>query len=172
MLCATVARGPASITWEQHGFAVADDFVGGRYVEPVTGAEAPAVVGTSLVVRPDLAQAQLTADEARTAVSARETAAATSTAIPRGTGGTEPEPDDRLRRFYAAAELDPERSQRDFGKIATEIITNLASQLGTEIRITVEIHARNDDGFTDQVVRTVSENARTLKVDDSGFEHG
>ena len=36
--------------------------------------------------------------------------------------------------------------------------------------LTVEIAARNDEGFSDNVVRTVSENARTLKIDPSGFE--
>ena len=39
-----------------------------------------------------------------------------------------------------------------------------------DIEITVEIHARNEDGFTDNVIRTVSENARTLKIDPHGFE--
>lgn len=177
VLTATVARGPASITWEQHGFAVADEQRGDRYVGLITGEEVAVVTGTSLVVRPDRARAQITADEATAANSSvgAETPADGGVDGVRGTGDegatTVAQTDSRLRRFYAAAKLDPERYQRDFGKIASEIITNLAGQLGTEIEITVEIHAKNEDGFTDDVVRTVSENARTLKVDESGFEH-
>jgi hypothetical protein len=173
VLRATVARGPASITWEQHGFAVADDYSEGRYVGLVTGQEAPVVTGTSLVVRPELARAQLVADEA-TAASAARTGRSTSTDVGGSEvadeTGTPAQVDTRLRRFYAAVKLDPERYQRDFGRIASEVITNLAGQLGTEIEITVEIHAKNEEGFSDNVVRTVSENARTLKVDESGFE--
>jgi hypothetical protein len=169
VLLATAARGPASLTWEQHGFAVAEARdSSGRYVGLVTGAEAVPVIGTSLVVQPELARAQVAQQEP-------------TPPQPGGTdtspGGTDPQPpqppdapDAALRRFYAVAKLDPERYQRDFGKIASEIITNLAGQLGTEIEITVEIHARNDKGFTDNVVRTVSENARTLKIEPHGFE--
>jgi predicted AAA+ superfamily ATPase len=169
VLLATVARGPASLTWEQHGFAVAEARdSGGRYVGLVTGAEAVPVVGTSLVVQPELARAQVAQQQP-------------APVQPGGTdstpGGTDPQPpqppdvpDTALRRFYAVAKLDPERYQRDFGKIASEIITNLAGQLGTEVEITVEIHARNEEGFTDNVIRTVSENARTLRIDPHGFE--
>jgi predicted AAA+ superfamily ATPase len=171
VLTDTVARGPASLTWEQHGFAVAASFQADRFVDLVAGAEASPVTGVSLVVRPDLARTQL--DAKRVEAGAAEIDGkppAGDTARADVVGDSGPEPDVRLRRFYAAATLDPERYQRDFGKIATEIITNLASQLGTDIEITVEIAARNEDGFSDSVVRTVSENARTLKIDPSGFE--
>jgi predicted AAA+ superfamily ATPase len=171
VLLATVARGPASLTWEQHGFAVAEAReAGGRYIGLVTGAEAMPVVGTSLVVKPELARDQL-AQQAPT----QPQPSGTETGTPGATSATQPaaatDPTDNAqRRFYAVAKLDPERYQRDFGKIASEIITNLAGQLGTDIEITVEIHARNEDGFTDNVIRTVSENARTLKIDPHGFE--
>jgi hypothetical protein len=171
VLLATVARGPASLTWEQHGFAVAEARdAGGRYIGLVTGAEAVPVVGTSLVVQPELAReplAQQEPDSAQPVVRTRKHGGTDATT----TAGLVHDPTDNAqRRFYAVAKLDPERYQRDFGKIASEIITNLAGQLGTDIEITVEIHARNEDGFTDNVIRTVSENARTLKIDPYGFE--
>lgn len=173
VLLDTVARGPSSTTWEQHGFAVAEAIHDERYVELTWGGEPAVVTGTSLVVRPDRARAQIDAD-ATVAAASGEGATVVAGGFDSGSGAGNAqgnvEPDTRLRRFYAAARLDPERYQRDFGKIASEIITNLASQLGTAIEITVEIAARNDEGFTDNVVRTVSENARTLKIDPSGFE--
>jgi hypothetical protein len=38
------------------------------------------------------------------------------------------------------------------------------------VEITVYITANNADGFTDAVIRTVSENANTLKLVEHGFE--
>ena len=38
------------------------------------------------------------------------------------------------------------------------------------MEITVEIKAVKKDGYSDTTVRNVSENARTLKFDQSGFE--
>jgi hypothetical protein len=49
--------------------------------------------------------------------------------------------------------LDPERLNRDFGRIAQEVISHLTGLLGTEVEITVEIAARNADGFPDLAVR-------------------
>jgi hypothetical protein len=39
-----------------------------------------------------------------------------------------------------------------------------------DLEITVEIQAVNKDGYPDTMTRTVSENARFLKFDQSGFE--
>ena len=42
--------------------------------------------------------------------------------------------------------------------------------MGSEVTVTVEIDARLPNGATDQLVRTVTENSRTLKFDSHGFE--
>jgi hypothetical protein len=50
---------------------------------------------------------------------------------------------------------------------------HVVGQLGrgdAEITITVEIEARAEKGFTDDIRRTVSENARTLKFSTDDFE--
>jgi predicted AAA+ superfamily ATPase len=170
-LATTVANGPNSITWEDHGFAVADAFDDktGRYVGLVAGGFADHGTGTTLVVRPDRAAAQLTADAAVVAKRDSEGAASEESQ-----GGTTPEPvlveDGRLTRFYATVHLDPERYQRDFARIAQEIVANLAAHLGTEVELTLEVRATNDTGFPDGLTRTVSENSRTLKLDQYGFE--
>jgi hypothetical protein len=170
-LALTVANGPNSTTWEDHGFAVAEAFdeKTGRYVGLVAGGFADHVTGTTLVVRPDRAVAQVAADAA--AVARRDGEGAASE---ESNDGTTPEPvpveDGRLTRFYATVHLDPERYQRDFARIAQEIVANLAAHLGTEVELTLEVRATNDAGFPDGITRTVSENSRTLKLDQYGFE--
>ena len=42
--------------------------------------------------------------------------------------------------------------------------------LGVDVKITLDIEADIPDGVPDQVVRVVSENARTLKFEAFGFE--
>ena len=58
----------------------------------------------------------------------------------------------------------------DFKPISDEVLAHLASNPGVEINLTVEIEAIASDGFEDGQVRTISENAGTLKFDQSGFE--
>jgi hypothetical protein len=42
--------------------------------------------------------------------------------------------------------------------------------MGAEVTVTIEIDAHLPNGATDQLVRTVTENSRTLKFDSHGFE--
>ena len=51
-----------------------------------------------------------------------------------------------------------------------EIIQHLAAPEGVELEISVEITARKKDGYPDDKVRIVTENARTLKFESYGFE--
>ena len=51
-----------------------------------------------------------------------------------------------------------------------EVIQHLAAPEGVDLEITVEITASKKDGFPDDKTRIVSENARTLKFDQFGFE--
>jgi hypothetical protein len=59
---------------------------------------------------------------------------------------------------------------RDAGRIADEVIAHLAGQVGAEVTVTMEIEVRLPDGASDQLVRIVTENSRTLKFDSQGFE--
>ena len=59
---------------------------------------------------------------------------------------------------------------RDAGRIADEVIAHLAGQMGADVTVTIEIDARLPNGASDQLVRTVTENSRTLKFDSQGFE--
>jgi hypothetical protein len=67
--------------------------------------------------------------------------------------------------------LDSARAGRDVSRIADEVITHLVGLVGAEVKITPEIDAEIPGGVPDNVVRTVTENSRTLKFgSNSGFE--
>ena len=74
------------------------------------------------------------------------------------------------KRFHGAAVLDATRVGRDASRIADEIVAHLAGLVGATVRVTLEIEADIPNGAPDQVVRTVTENSRTLKLTSHGFE--
>jgi len=53
----------------------------------------------------------------------------------------------------------------DASKVADEVITHLAGLLGAQVKVTLEIEADVPAGVPENVVRTVTENSRTLKFD-------
>jgi hypothetical protein len=75
-----------------------------------------------------------------------------------------------LRRFHGTVRLDAARVGRDASRIADEVIAHLAGQVGAEVTVTLEIEASLPGGASDQIVRTVTENSRTLKFTNHGFE--
>ncbi len=81
----------------------------------------------------------------------------------------EPE-DHKPKRFYGRVELDPLRVTRDVGQIADAIVQHLSGLLGAEVEVTLEVSAEIPEGAPDDVVRTVTENARTLRFSSHGFE--
>jgi len=66
--------------------------------------------------------------------------------------------------------LDPTRVGRDAGRIADEVIAHLAGLVGADVKVTLEIEAEIPSGAPENVVRTVTENSRTLKFTTHGFE--
>ena len=66
--------------------------------------------------------------------------------------------------------LDPSRVGRDAGRIADEVISHLAGLVGSSVKVTLEIEAEVQAGTPENVVRTVTENSRTLKFTTHGFE--
>jgi hypothetical protein len=60
---------------------------------------------------------------------------------------------------------------RDIGDIADTIVNQLG-RADASMTITFEIEATAEDGFSEDIRRTVDENARTLKFDAHEFEDG
>ncbi len=55
-------------------------------------------------------------------------------------------------------------------RIADEVISHLAGLMGTEVTVTLEIEAKIPCGAPENVVRTITENSRTLRFTSQGFE--
>jgi hypothetical protein len=79
-------------------------------------------------------------------------------------------PPPRPTRFHGTVTLDPARAGRDASKITDEVITHLVGLIGSSVRVTLDIEAEIPAGVPDKVVRTVTENSRTLKFTSHGFE--
>ena len=75
-----------------------------------------------------------------------------------------------LRRFHGSATLNATRLSRDVDAIATSVVQHLAGLLDAKVKITLEIEADMPSGAPENVVRTATENCRTLKFNSQGFE--
>lgn len=74
------------------------------------------------------------------------------------------------RHFYMYAQLDNTRINRDVQRLVEEVIGNLTAVDGAQMEVTLEVSINVPNGVPPQIVRTVSENCRTLKVKDFGFD--
>jgi hypothetical protein len=174
--------GVALVTWEQDSFAYADayDEAAGRYRGLRVAQHPPIVDQTApgLLVRPEVARRQLDAEAKPAAVEGAPGTPPGVTGGPdlhgQGQPGRPPiaataEPP-KPKRFHGSVRLDATRVGRDAGRIADEVIAHLAGLMGTTVTVTLEIEAGIPSGAPDHVVRTVTENSRTLKFTSQGFE--
>jgi hypothetical protein len=73
-------------------------------------------------------------------------------------------------RFHGSAKISARMMAGDAGKINEEVVKHLTMILGANVQVTLEIHVDIPSGVSDETVRTVTENCRTLKFEDFGFE--
>ncbi len=179
VLLDAILAGLALLTWQQDGFAYAESYdePANRY-RGLRSAQQVTVTAddAGLLVRPDAAKRQINQETMPS--TSGETSAETSDRTSSGPGPTESTPHPsgpaqppKPRRYHGTVTLDPARVGRDAGKIADEVVTYLVGLLGSSVRVTLEIEAEIPAGVPDNVVRTVTENSRTLKfASNSGFE--
>ncbi len=178
-----IEDGVGRLTWLQDTFAYADyyDATADRYRGLETGRRPTVQLNAnSVVVKPEVAAAQIEKDSAAApaptggvihgagAAGAGETEPA-SVGAATTTLGTPPKAP-VLRRFHGSAKIDATRLSRDVDLIATSVVQHLSGLLDARVTVTVEIEAEIPSGAPDNVVRTVTENCRTLKFENSGFE--
>jgi len=84
--------------------------------------------------------------------------------------GIQPAFPPKLKRFHGSVPLDPTRVGRDASRLADEVLAHLVGLVGSTVKVTLEIEAEIPSGAPDNVVRTVTENSRTLKFTNQGFE--
>ena len=73
-------------------------------------------------------------------------------------------------RFHGTIRLDPANFRERAGDLSREVAAQLARVVGSNVEIIVEVVADAELGFTDDTVRAVSENCRTLKFENFEFE--
>ncbi len=177
-----------TLAWEVGGFALAEgwDDAAGRYVGlrlPGDDGVRLAVTGRTLLVRPHAATTQRDAELA--AERERSTGARTDptdlpvrTAVP-GSRTTQlrvgqptgaPAPTPVKKRFFGSRTLNPDRYAADFAKVTQEVLQHLAAVPGVQLEVRLEVSAVAPGGFPDDKVRTVGENATTLRFEQSDFE--
>lgn len=177
VLVEAVRSGVSLLTWAQDSFAYAEgyDETAGRYRGLKAGQQIALPVDnpTGLVVKPDVAQRQLEAERAAATAVVGTPDETTGGERPQARAGSEPaapEAPPKPRRFHGTVALDSLRIGADAGRIAEEVIAHLSSLPEAVVRATLEIDVQVPDGFPENVVRTVTENCRTLKFEAHGFE--
>ena len=188
VLLDAIRDGVSQLTWTQDSFAFGDGYDEEKERYPGLRAGQGLFIdetSTGLIVMPDVAQRQM---DRETVVDPPDTGTNDGTGTGEGTGsdgetesvdatgtkeGTGKDGDTytaKAKRYHGSVTLDPTRAGRDASQIADEVISHLSGLTGANVRLTLEIEADIPDGAPDQVVRVVTENTRTLKFDDSGFE--
>jgi hypothetical protein len=184
VLLGAIRDGLVLLTWQQDAFAYAESFdeASGRY----RGLHCGQLVNIStenlsgLLVRPEPAIKQLETEKAASPVGVAEgsmsTSGDTSTegtpvgGITSGTTGLQPVISPKPKRFHGSVPLDPTRVGRDASRIADEVLAHLVGLVGSTVKVSLEIEVEIPSGAPDNVVRTVTENSRTLKFTSQGFE--
>ena len=75
-----------------------------------------------------------------------------------------------FHRFHGSVKINPRVMAFEAGKINEEVVKHLTAILGANVQVTLEIQADIPSGVSDETVRTVTENCRTLKFEGFGFE--
>jgi hypothetical protein len=174
-----IGDGLSLLTWESDTFAYADSYdeALGRYRGLRTGANVNLSGASGLLVKPDAARRQRAAEQpaapsgvgvpsAQSSVPSGTNGPLADAAVPTGASPTAALP----KRFHGSVCLDATRVGRDAGRIADEVISHLTGLVGSRVSVTLEVQAEVQQGVPEKVVRTVTENCRTLKFQDHGFE--
>ena len=181
VLLMSMSDGVGLLTWEHDAFALADSFedeakryrgLRGGQVVSLTDANAG-----GLLVKPEVARRQLDAEKPQSGGGGAgdHPGPGGDDPPPGGRSGSGVPPPDTLAatqptRFHGTVPLDSARVGRDASRIADEVISHLSGLVGARVTVTLEIEAEVPSGAPDHVVRTVTENSRTLKFTNQGFE--
>jgi hypothetical protein len=86
-------------------------------------------------------------------------------------GATPPNPTTgSKKRFHGSITLQHDDFREKAGEVSREIAAQLAKVVGSKVTIMVEVIAEAQSGYSEDVLRAVSENCRTLKFDSFEFE--
>lgn len=167
------------LVWQSDGFALAEGFdaATGRYLGLVLPSDqhSPTALTDAWVVVTPRAALEQRAGEAAALVPGLpddngSPGVAAEPSAGDAAGSRTPQSPPTMTRYFGSARLDAQRYGRDFARIQQEILAHLSAAVGTHVEVSIEIHAVNSGGFSPETVRTVRENATTLRFDTNGFE--
>ncbi|MEZ4494699.1 MAG: DUF499 domain-containing protein [Dehalococcoidia bacterium] len=151
-------------------FGYAHGHDGSKYVGLSFGQRPPSVLvdDSSLIVRKEIAETVTPS-------------AAEPGASPQGPGGKpgpggSPPPGPTpptakvMKRFHGSVKLNELKVSSGAGQVAEEVIRHLTGLVGSKVEIFLEINAESEEAIPESVIRTVSENASTLKFQSFEFE--
>lgn len=175
VLLEAVQDGIAQTTWnpDTFAFAAAWDEEAERYRGlKAGGAESVALSGTAVLVKPGPAAKQRDKDLAGAGVTGVETEGDRENGDP---GGGDGDGDGGVAtatpsRFFGTVGLDPVRLTSQADKIVQEVLQHLTGLKGADVKVSLDIKAQLPNDTPEHVIRTVTENCRTLKFDQAGFE--
>lgn len=166
-----------SLVWELEGFALADSYdeAAGRYaglVLPGGDAHFGQITDATLLVAPFVAKAQTAPGSRDDPDSGTEVGGMGSTGTTDGgrSSGGDTVTKSGNTRYFGVFRVDPDRYARDLTRVSQEILQQLAAVDGAVLNVSIEIQAQAPAGFPDDKLRIVSENARTLRFEQSSFE--
>ena len=191
-----VRQAVSSLSWQAETFAYAQAVdADGRFLDLATAGNATTSImlnDESVLVRPDAALAQFDADAAAdrelTDQGGRiftppgeqplrggdglggESGGAGIGVGGAASGSAAPPAPKLARRFYGVVELDPTRLNKQVPEVVEHVVEHLTKLTGAKVRVKLEIDAQVADGVPSKTVMDVTENARTLKFSDFGFE--
>ncbi len=163
----------AATAW---GYAaeVTDD---GHYIDLVCSGSKAEVNAKSVLVRPEIAAEILRSAASNSVLSGSSDFIISPSTKPAIVGArsvsgqaAEDAPATPPTRYFGTAELGADRAMRDFGAIADAVLAHLITQRGAKVKLRLEIDVELPSGFSTDVVRTVTENANTLKFSQQSFE--
>ena len=174
VLLRAAADGVGLLTWTDDSFGYADSFDErtGRYLGLRGGQiiDLKDVDSAGMLVKADTACQQIDAEREPPPTPPPNGFEDDDHDPGRGPEREPPPPDTGPTRFHGTVALDVARAGRDASRVADEVITHLAALMDSNVTVTLEINAQIPSGAPDHVVRTVTENSRTLKFTNHGFE--
>lgn len=177
VLFEAVQDGVRSLNWANETFAYAEAFdeTSGDY-RGVHASETVSIMDSGHVVKPEVAArvgrgievplvSQPGAGEQNALWGAGTATAPADESRPGAPAGA-PLP----RRFHATVSIDPLTPAGSVSTVADHVLKHLTTLPGAVARVELDIEVEVPGGIPEDVQRTVSENANTLKFSDHGFE--
>jgi hypothetical protein len=171
-------------------FAIASGIEGSRYIDLKYNQYIGMVERSGYLVKVDIAQKQLAEEEAKRQAEAAARGGGASLSVNTDgktvapyinpNNGTESGPHKihetdaaeapKNTHFFMSTQLDTTRIGRDVQRLVEEVVSHLTSADGAKVEVSLEVNVTAPDGLSPQLVRAVSENCRTLRVQTFRFE--